>query len=258
MFQKFHSKPDSLGKAEAMMYLGNGYLGLRSVTEERYMNEKRNLFVAGTYNKAEKNEVTELPNIADVTRIDIRIDGERFSLEFGKTKDYIRQLNLKYAELTRSFDWTSPKGKVLQFEFKRFVSLDNLHLICMKMIVKSLSDSVEISFDTGIDAQMSNSGSQHFLEGERRIFDKKYIQLVQTTNESNIDIVVNSSLKVSVNDVEIRDYPNMNMARRKVWLSNTIKLQPNDRLVLEKLTTVYTSRDIRNSQYRLQSSTTYG
>ena len=94
-------KPDSLGKGEAMMCLGNGYMGLRSATEEPYMNETRNLFVSGTFNKAEENEVTELPNLADVTRIDIRIDGERFSLEFGKTKDYIRQLNLKTAELTR-------------------------------------------------------------------------------------------------------------------------------------------------------------
>ncbi|MFJ7826576.1 glycoside hydrolase family 65 protein [Psychrobacillus sp. NPDC096623] len=247
-------QPDSLGKAEAIMHLGNGYLGLRSSTEEPYMKETRNLFVAGTFNKAEENEVTELPNIADATRLDIRVDGERFSLEFGKTKDYIRQLNLKYAELIRFFEWTSPKGKILQFEFKRFVSLDNLHLIGMKMIVKSLSDPVQISFDSGIDAQMSNSGAQHFLEGERRIFDKKKILLVQTTNESKIDVVINSSHKVIVNDQEITDYPEMNMARRKVWLTYNINLQPNDKMELEKLTTVYTSRDKEydNNEYNIQ------
>ncbi|SDN13750.1 hypothetical glycosyl hydrolase [Psychrobacillus sp. OK028] len=247
-------QPDSLGKAEAIMHLGNGYLGLRSATEEPYMKETRNLFVAGTFNKAEENEVTELPNIADVTRLDIRVDGERFSLEIGKTKDYIRQLNLKYAELIRIFEWTSPKGKVLQFEFKRFVSLDNLHLIGMKMFVKSLSDPVQISFDSGIDAQMSNSGSQHFLEGERRIFDKKKILLVQTTNQSKIDVVINSSHKVLVNDQEITDYPAMNMSRRKVWLTYNINLQPNDKMELEKLTTVYTSRDkeFDNTEYNIQ------
>lgn len=235
--------PDALGKCEAIMCLGNGYLGLRSATEEPYMRETRNLFVNGTFNKAEENEVTELPNLADVSKIDIRVDGERFSLEFGETRDYIRQINLKTAELTRKIDWTSPKGKKLQFQFKRFVSLHNLHLIGMKMIVKSISDPVQISFDTGIDAQMSNSGSQHFLEGERRIFDKKIIQLVQTTNESNIDIVINTSHKFFLNGEEKVVDPEMNMARRKAWLTYDFDLQTNDTLEMEKLTTVYTSRD---------------
>ena len=46
--------PDTLGKCEAIMYLGNGYMGLRSATEEPYINETRNLFVSGTFNKAER------------------------------------------------------------------------------------------------------------------------------------------------------------------------------------------------------------
>ncbi len=250
--------PDFLGKSEAIMYLGNGYMGLRSATEEPYINETRNLFVNGTFNKAEKNEVTELPNLADFTRIDIRIDGERFSLEFGETKDYVKQLNLKTAELTRSFNWTSPRGKELRFHFKRFISLDNLHLAGMKMEIESLTHPVEISFDSGINAQQSNSGSQHFLEGERRIFDKKYIQLIQTTNESNIDIVMNTIHKITINDDESAETPEMNMGRRKVWLTYQMELQPNDTLKMEKLTTVHTSRDKEWSKEDYTSSKSPG
>ncbi|WP_172370000.1 glycoside hydrolase family 65 protein [Sporosarcina jiandibaonis] len=235
--------PDELGKSESIMYLGNGYMGMRSATEEPYIKETRNLFVSGTFNKAHENEVTELPNLADVTRLDIRVDGERLSLELGEMKNYIRQLNLKTAELTRSFEWTSPKGKELRFNFKRFISLDNLHLIGMKMEVESVTDPVQISFDSGINAQMNNSGSQHFLEGERRIFDGKLIQLVQTTNESKIDVVINTIHKITVNN-EVNIYnPEMDMDRRKVWLTYNFDLQPNDKLEMEKLTTVYTSRD---------------
>ena len=32
---------EHLGKCEAIMSLGNGYLGLRSATEEKYLNETR-------------------------------------------------------------------------------------------------------------------------------------------------------------------------------------------------------------------------
>lgn len=246
--------PDTLGKSESIMYLGNGYMGLRSTTEEPYIKDKRNLLISGTFNRAEENEVTELPNLADVTRFDIRIDGERFSLEFGETKNYQRQLNLKTAELTRYFDWTSPKGKELRFHFRRFVSLDNLHLIGMKMMVESLTDPVRISLDSGINAQMSNSGSQHFLEGERRIFDKQFIQLVQTTNESKIDVVINTTHKITVNDEERIKVPEMNMDRRKVWLTYDFSLQPTDKLEIEKITTVFTSRDkeFEKAEYNIQ------
>ncbi|MEK5038237.1 glycoside hydrolase family 65 protein [Sporosarcina sp. FSL K6-3457] len=246
--------PNTLGKNEAIMYLGNGYMGLRSAMEESYSKEKRSLFVSGTFNKAQDNEVTELPNLADITAIDLRIDGERFSLDFGETKGYIRQLNLKTAELTRSFHWTSPAGKDLRFLFKRFVSLEHLHLIGMTMEIESLTHPIHIAFDSGINAQMTNSGSQHCLEGERRIFDNRFIQLVQTTNESNIDIVVNTAHKIMVNGQESIEVPDMNMNRRKVWLTYDFSLEPADTLVMEKLTTVYTSRDkeIDNAQYNLQ------
>src|SRR5690606_2693707 len=93
------SKGD-LGKCEAIMALGNGYMGLRSSTEEPYLQEKRNFFISGTFNRSEQNEVTELPNLADIVQLDIRVDGERFSLEVGETSDYLRQLNLKTAELS--------------------------------------------------------------------------------------------------------------------------------------------------------------
>ncbi|GKU83589.1 glycoside hydrolase family 65 protein [Niallia sp. NCCP-28] len=234
--------PDALGKCESIMYLGNGYMGLRSAAEEQYLKEVRNLFVSGTFNKFDENEVTELPNLADVVQLAIRVDGERFSLEFGETKEYIRQLNLKTAELSREITWVSPKGKELQFTFRRFVSLDNLHIIGMKMEVHSPKDEVEFSVDSGINAQMSNSGSQHFHEGERRIFDKRFVQLIQTTTESKIDVVINTAHKVSVDGNEIQE-PIMKMDRRKVWLTYSYKIQPGNTLEMEKITAIYTSRD---------------
>ena len=102
--------PEKLGKCEAVMSLGNGYLGLRSATEEHYFNEARGMFVAGTFNKFDADEVTELPNAADQTAIDIFINGERFSLSDGTTEDYTRELNIRTGELTRAMIWTSPKG----------------------------------------------------------------------------------------------------------------------------------------------------
>ena len=68
--------PTALGKVEANFCLGNGYLGLRSATEEKYLGETRDLLVAGTFDRFE--EVTELPNAADVTNIEITLNGACF------------------------------------------------------------------------------------------------------------------------------------------------------------------------------------
>lgn len=246
--------PDTLGKCEAIMSLGNGYMGLRSATEEPYIDEKRNWFVAGTFNRFAESEVTELPNLPDVTRLDIRVDGERFSILVGKAEEYVRQLNLRTAELIRTFQWTSPQGKNLRFRFRRFVSLADLHVIGMKMEVEALDAPVEISVKSGINGQLTNSGSQHFHEGEKRIFDKRYIQLIATTLESNIDFVINTAHRLTVNGKEIQD-PYMSIGRRQVHLTYDAQLNKGETLVMEKLTTVHTSRDkeFDHDDYDLQN-----
>lgn len=238
--EKFSTK--HLGKCEAIMYLGNGYMGIRSATEEAYIDETRDTFIAGTFNKFDEHEVTELPNIADVTNLDITIDGERFSLEFGEVEEYVRKLNIKTAELSRSFIWTSPKGKKIQFKFKRFISLRNLHLISMKMEVTALNQDIEFVVSSGINGQMTNTGSQHFSEGECRIFDKQYVQLIQTTTQSKIHVILNATHKVMVDNVEVTE-PVMAMDRRKVGLTYNVQIQKGKTLSFEKLASIFTTID---------------
>lgn len=235
--------PEYLGKCEAIMALGNGYLGLRSATEESYVGEVRNLFVAGTFNRFDEYEVTELPNGADITRMDIRINGKRFSLENGNIKAYKRMLNLKTGELTRHIRWVSPRGEELEFTFRRFVSLNNLHCIGMRAEITAMNQDMEVSIESGINGQLTNTGVQHFHEGEKRIFEKKYLQLIQTTTQSKIDFVVNTVHQYRVDGKEVDREPKMVIDRRKVVLIQDIKLNRGQKLVVEKISNVYTSRD---------------
>lgn len=242
IFEENEFSANTLGKCEAIMCLGNGYMGIRSTTEEKYLNEVRDFFVSGTFNKFDEYEVTELPNVADVTAIDIKVDGERFSLEFGELKEYSRTLNLKTAELRRELTWVSPKGKEVRFLFKRFISLENLHLICTKLEVTPIGCEIDFEMSSGINAQMSNTGAQHFHEGDRRIYDKKYVQLIQTTTESNIDFVITTVHNIKVGDTLLENAV-MNMDRRKVWLTYKAQLKAGQTLTAEKVSNIFTSRD---------------
>lgn len=83
------------------MCQGNGYLGLRAATEEAYTEEHRNLFIAGTFNCFAHQEVTELPNAADMVQLDITLNGVPFHLEKGTIHVYRRELDLRQGELER-------------------------------------------------------------------------------------------------------------------------------------------------------------
>lgn len=237
----FHSLAQ--GKCESVMSLGNGYMGLRSATEEAYIGATRNLFVNGTFNRFDDLEVTELPNAADVTQVELMIDGKRFSLDTGTVTEYERTLNLRDAELTRAFIWKNAEGKRVKFEFKRFVSMQDLHLIGLKIRLTPLDEGIHLRLASGINAQVSNSGSQHFHEGEKRIFDKKYLQLVQTTTESKVDFVLSALHRFWIDGVSSDPEPLMEIERRKMEMAYSFDLKAGQTLEMHKLIQVHTSRD---------------
>lgn len=233
----------NLGKCEAIMCLGNGYLGLRSATEEKYLGEKRNYFVAGTFNKFDEDEVTELPNAADILAMEIMINGEYFSLEKGNCKEYYRELCLKTGELHRHILWVSPKGEEIEFDFYRVVSLKNLHLIAQKVLITPHNREIEWKIFSGIDGRMTNSGSQHFSDGNKRLYEKKYMQFIQTTEQTKIDFIHNTSLSFWKEEREEEVNSRIVMDRRKIFSEYNGKLLPKETLTIEKISNVYTSRD---------------
>ena len=95
---------------ESSFAQGNGYLGVRNALEEAYTGEVRNTFLTGTFNKASKGEVTELPNLPDMTGVTITIDGHQLNLSQGQLQEYSRTLNLKNGEVVRKISWVSPTG----------------------------------------------------------------------------------------------------------------------------------------------------
>jgi len=239
---------DSLlqGKCEAILSLGNGYMGIRSATEESYVGQVRNCFVAGTFNRFDENEVTELPNAADVTALDIYIDKELFSLDKGEVSNYHRTLNLMTGELLREFEWTNKDGKTFQFQFRRFVSFTDIHTLAAKIIITPLNRDAEIKIVSGINGQMTNSGSQHFQEGERRVFDRQFVRMIQQTTQSKIDFIQHTNHRVECQDEPV--VKRFGMERRKVFMIYEFTARKGLPNTIAKFSNIYTSRDSDTSQ----------
>lgn len=243
--KEFNEK--ALGKCEAVMSLGNGYLGLRSATEESYRKEVRNCFVAGTFDKFDSHEVTELPNTADVTMMEIKLDGEEFHLDAGKIEEYSRELCLKNGELHRHVRWESPEGKHYELDFYRIVSLKRLHVIAQKVRILPLDGNVKVDVSTGINGRMTNSGTQHFSDRDKRFYEKKYMQLMQETGESRILFCHNTVVKFAGKNREI--LPEITIERRKMYGTYHMEAQRGMWLEFEKISNIYTDRD-REREYQ--------
>lgn len=235
--------PRYCGKCETIMSLGNGYLGVRSATEERYRNEKRDTFVAGTFNRFDDKEVSELPNCADVTAMILQMDGIPLDLNKTEPREYVRFLNLKTAELTRRFLWETEETGLVSFESKRFVSLSDLHLTGQKISIRAMTKDLSVRIVSGIDGQQTNSGVQHFSDGDKRLFDKKCLQSIQTTTQSGIDFVINLVHTLLINGKEPDEKGTITADRRRIALEFDLSVGKGDELVIEKLATIHTSRD---------------
>ena len=235
--------PEHLGKCESIMCQGNGYLCVRNATDEFNPREQRDLFVAGTFNKFDDNEVTELPNAADVTRLEIKLDGARFSLLTGTVEDYDRSLNLKTGETVRRVVWKAPNGRRYELVFSRFVSMERLHVIGQKLSVRPLDGDAQLDISGGINGQMTNSGSQHFSEGDKRLFEGRHMQYTQTTGQSKIDFIFNTTFSFAM-DGEKREEPGFIVIDRRIIKQEyRIDIPAGSTLTVEKLSSVYTSRD---------------
>lgn len=235
--------PARLGKCEAVMAQGNGYLGLRAAMEERYVGETRDLLINGTFNKFDASEVTELPNAADITAVELWIDGRRFQLAEGNYEEYRRELNIKTGELTRTVLWTSPDGKKVRLLFRRVVSLKRLHDIGMKITVEAVENPIRLKIRSGIDARVTNHGSQHFSEVEKRFYDKKYLQFVERTTQSEIDFVLSAVHRFTRNGEAAGLETDVNIEHRWIYADYNIDLQAGETFTAEKLIHVQTSRD---------------
>lgn len=108
-----------IAKCESIFAQGNGYINLRNALEENYVGQRRGAFITGTFNKALPDEVTELPNLPDVTELRLTVNGERFSMETGTTENYCRKLDLRTGETERTLVWTSPAGARLALRLRR-------------------------------------------------------------------------------------------------------------------------------------------
>jgi len=234
---------DNLNKFESIFALGNGYLGLRSAVEERYVTEWRGTYMAGLFDQF-ADEVTELANLPDPLLTEIKIDGERVDLSCGNVQGYTRDLNLKTGEVTRSFIWQDKKNRKTAFKWKRFVSMDEKHLIMLKLEITPVNYDGKLELISAIDGQLTNSGVQHFIEKDLRfIKNKNLYYLTARTQESHFDLAVGAQHNFYQEGKKIDTNSEIKTDRRQIAMKHQLKVKSKQTYSFEKKVYYLSSRD---------------
>ena len=232
-----------LKKIEAIFAQGNGYLGQRAVLEEVYSTETRGLFLAGTFDRFGKEEVTELPNLADFCNLRIFLDDEEFCMVQGKILLYSRSLNLKDGVITRHVYWEGRSGVEAELLFERFVSLADKHVIASRVRVIPFNRNVKVRIISGINGRVTNGGTQHFHEVETRIREDRMMEYHTVTGESRIHVLQYFGHQFSLNGSPIRPRKIPLIDRRYAGMMTEVEVPIRQSLVVDKLCTVFTDRD---------------
>ncbi|MGM1298044.1 glycoside hydrolase family 65 protein, partial [Enterobacter hormaechei] len=221
--------PHSLNKYASIMACGNGYMGIRATHEEDYTQQTRGMYLAGLYHRAGRNETTELINLPDVTGVEVELDGVNFTLLSGEILEWQRELAFANGELHRNVVWRSPDGKRYRLESRRFVSLDQLPLVAMRLSITPLDGAAQAVLKTGIDATQTNSGRQHLDEISVRVFDQHYMQGVYETQDRASEVVVSAFCQLSAQSDSCFTAKN-----RRLSVHHSLTISQGDTVTLEK------------------------
>lgn len=233
-----------MAKCESIFAQGNGYMNIRCSLEEDYVGQCRNTFVTGTFNKAMPDEVTELPNLPDVTELVITVNKERFSMESGKVLSYSRRLDMRNGETVRELTWESPSKNRIRFRFRRFVSMTREHAALFRMEITPLNGPVEVEVESGISSRSTNTGAQHCLDGEKRLLKENILRLITKTCESDIPIAVHCMHRFNKEP----SFELLVIERRRLVKRFRFPVDADHTLCMEKTVCYHTGRDLEFEQ----------
>ncbi|WP_445632543.1 Beta-phosphoglucomutase [Nostoc sp. DSM 114161] len=230
--------PDQLHSKETVFTIGNGYLGTRGSFEEGYPHALPATFIHGVYDDVPVM-YTELVNCPDWLPLVAIVNGDRFRLDQGEILQYERKLNLRQGLLCRSLRWRSPSGKTIDIYFERFVSFADQHILVQRCQLTPVDFDGLIEVQGSINGYTENQGFNHW-EGLDQGKTDEGIWLQRRTRNSQIELGMAAKMTLSGAQAPLQ----VSTAPGYPTLSMTFLAKAQQTITVEKLVTVFTSREV--------------
>ena len=252
--------PAREGQRETLCTLGNGYFATRGAAHEANADSTHypGTYLAGGYNRLqteiegrtiENEDLVNLPNWLVLT---FRHPGDKwFNLTAVDLLSYRQTLDLKAGVLHRSYQFQDHRGRKTTVSSRRFVHLGVPHFAGLEVVITPHNWSGPLEMHTGLDGRVRNTGvaryqalnNAHLSALETSAFGHDGIFLCMETRQSKVRIA-QAARTGFFPDTAWAHLPR-NLVRDRDYIGQecTIPMTEGQPLTVEKIVTLYTSRD---------------
>ncbi|WP_139903266.1 glycoside hydrolase family 65 protein [Clostridium thermarum] len=214
--------------------IGNGYMGYRGTMEEYTKDQLVACNLSNVYDKVGNKwrEPVNAPN-GLITRL--YCNGEPMSVLSGEVLEHEQVLDIKNVVHKRHTIFTTSKGARVEVNSERFLSLSNIHLLCMKYSLR-VSEPCSIVLETGIDADVWDINGPHLEELTLRV-ESDNLLAEAVTHEKRYEVVVAERIERTFGEETIERQQNSIL--RKI----SVKAEAGIEYSFVKYVSVFTAQD---------------
>jgi len=242
---------------EALLAVGNGYFGTRGALEESRANKVNypGTYMSGLFNRLVSKvgdrdiENEDFVNLSNWLPVSFRVDGGPW-FEFApepsfKVQELHRTLDLRTGEMRREMVVADQEGRLTRIRSSRFAGMADPHRAGLSYSVTPLNYGGIIEIKSGIYGDHRNSGVERYntleqkhLEAVSESTEGGVTELVVKTTQSDILVAVCASSSVN-------GKADGESSSGEGWIESLFsrELQQGQELILEKMVSIFTSRD---------------
>jgi len=252
--------PEQERLREALCTLGNGYFATRGAAHEAEADATHypGTYLAGGYNRLhteiggrtiENEDLVNLPNWLSLTFR--HPDGNWVNLQAVDILSYRQELDLKAGVLHRSFQFQDSQSRKTTVTSRRFVHLGFHHLAGLEVVITPENWSGALEIRSALDGRVLNAGvaryqalnNKHLTSLESSVVGEDGIYLCMETNQSKLRIAEAARTRFVLDDALVSLTGAVFQEPEYIGQEVTVEMKQGHPLTIEKIVTLYTSRD---------------
>ncbi|MCF8030084.1 MAG: trehalose-phosphatase [Desulfohalobiaceae bacterium] len=263
--------PELEGLREALCTLGNGYFATRGAEPEMKADTIHypGTYLAGGYNRLqtemagriiENEDLVNMPNWLGLT---FRIPGEEwFNVDEMELLSYNSGVDFKNGVFLRNLHVRDHAGRETRIYHRRIVCMHSMHMAALETGIVPVNWSGDLEIRSSLDGQVDNSGVKRYQKlnnkhlepvGTSEI-DERTLGLQVQTNQSKLAVAQAARTEVFQQRKPLRVQRECRRDSGYIAHDFRVELAENQGVRVEKVVSMYTSRDPAISEPFLEAS----
>jgi trehalose/maltose hydrolase-like predicted phosphorylase len=263
-------EPGREGLRETLCTLGNGYFATRGAAPEAEADETHypGTYLAGGYNRlktdlagrvVENEDLVNMPNWLPLT---FRLEGgDWFNAQAVRLLEYRQVLDLARGLLLRTVRFEDRRGRRTRVEQRRFVHMRDKHLAGQELVLVPENWSGRVQVRSALDGRVVNGGvpryrqlnCKHLRTLVTEELDAETLLLEVETVQSRLEVAEAARTRLYVEGLPAKAQRGLAVEEGYLAHEFTLELREGQRLAVEKVVALYSSRDHAVSEAAMEA-----